>query len=233
MLEAELFSLLEPTPDATYVATDRGTICFWNRAAELLFGYAASEVLGRDVDEVLDGRDALGTRVLAGGPEASVRRSDRSPGGIPNFDLEARTRSGRRIWVGVSTIVFDNPRARRRLFIRLMHDIDQRRRNEDLLKHMLEAARQLIALAGESAHHARVEPLSEQERRILKLLADGGNSATIARGLRISTQTLRNHLHNINCKLRTHNRLEAVSHAQRRGLIDRPVYANGRQSGSV
>ncbi|HKU61032.1 MAG TPA: LuxR C-terminal-related transcriptional regulator [Gemmatimonadales bacterium] len=41
-----------------------------------------------------------------------------------------------------------------------------------------------------------------------------------ARRLKISAQTLRNHLHHINRKLRTHNRLEAVTHAQRRGLLD-------------
>jgi DNA-binding CsgD family transcriptional regulator len=31
---------------------------------------------------------------------------------------------------------------------------------------------------------------------------------------------LRNHLHHINRKLRTHSRLEAVTHAQQRGLLD-------------
>jgi DNA-binding CsgD family transcriptional regulator len=61
--------------------------------------------------------------------------------------------------------------------------------------------------------------LSEHERRILMLFAEGKNSATIARTLRISAQTLRNHLHHINRKMRTHSRLEAVTHAQRRGLI--------------
>ena len=47
-----------------------------------------------------------------------------------------------------------------------------------------------------------------------------GNSATIARRLSISAQTLRNHLHHINRKLRIHNRLAAVTHMQRRGLIE-------------
>ena len=51
-------------------------------------------------------------------------------------------------------------------------------------------------------------------------VADDSNPTTIARTLRISAQTLRNHLHRINRKLRTHNRLEAVTHAQRRGLLD-------------
>jgi PAS domain S-box-containing protein len=220
MLETELFALLEQTADAAYTVTEDGEICSWNRAAEELFGYPADEVLDRHVDEVLEARDMLGTTALGGGLEAATRRWDGKSGGIPNFDLEVRTRSGGRIWVNVSTITFDNARTGRRLFVRLARDIDQRRRNEELLNRMLEAARQFVSLAQETSDHAAVEPLSDQERRILKLFAEGSNSATIARTLSISPQTLRNHLHRINRKLRTHNRLEAVTHAQRRGLID-------------
>jgi PAS domain S-box-containing protein len=186
----------------------------------MLFGYPASEVLHRNIDEVLQARDALGTPALAKGSSAATRNRDGASGGIPNFDLEVRTRSGKRIWVNVSTIVFDNQRTGRRLFARLVRDIDKRRRNEDLVDRVLEAARQLVALASDPSDHAVVDPLSEQERRILKLFAEGRNATTIARQLRISPQTLRNHLHHINRKLRTNNRLEAVTHAQRRGLLD-------------
>jgi PAS domain S-box-containing protein len=220
MLEAELFALLEHTADAAYTVTEDGEVCSWNQAAEQLFGYPAEEVLGRNIDEVLEARDALGTQALAGGVESAVRRGDGLPPGIPNFDLEARTQSGSRIWVNVSTIVFVPPRSGRRLFVRMARDISQRRRDAELLQRMLEAARQVVALAGDSSDHAQVEPLSEQERRILKLFAEGRNSAAIARLLGISAHTLRNHLHHINRKLRTHSRLEAVTHAQRRGLID-------------
>ena len=220
MLETELFALLERTADAAYTVTDAGEICSWNGAAEALFGYPASEVLRRNIDDVLQARDALDTSALAGGPEAAIRTSDGTSGGTANFDMEVRTRSGDRIWVNVSTIVFDNPRTGRRLFVRLAHDIGQQRRNEELLHGMLEGARQLVDLADDASHHAPVEPLSEQERRILTLLAEGRNSTAIARTLGISPQTLRNHLHHINRKLRTHNRLEAVTHAQRRGLLD-------------
>ena len=220
MLETELFTLLEQTADAAYTVTEGGEICSWNGAAELLFGYAASDVLGRNIDDVLQARDVLDTEALAGGSEAATRSWDGTSAGIPNFDLEVRTRSGDRIWVNVSTITFDNRRTGRRLFVRLAHDIAQSRLNATLLGHMLEAARQLVSLADDASHHAPVEPLSEQERRILQLFAAGSNSATIAGKLGISAQTLRNHLHHINRKLRTHNRLEAVTHAQRRGLIE-------------
>jgi PAS domain S-box-containing protein len=220
ILEAELFTLLEQTADAAYSVTDGGEICSWNGAAEQLFGYPASEVLHRNIDEVLEARDALGTRALAGGFDAATRRYNGASPGIENFDLEVRVRAGGRIWVNVSTIIFDNRRTGRRLFVRLAHDISQRRRKEELLNQMMEVAQKLVTLASAPSDHAPVEPLSDQERRILKLFADGGNPAAIAGRLSISAQTLRNHLHHINRKLRTHNRLEAVTHAQRRGLIE-------------
>jgi DNA-binding NarL/FixJ family response regulator len=157
---------------------------------------------------------------LRGGLEAATRRWDGKSGGIANFDLEVRARSRGRIWVNVSTIVFDNSRTGRRLFVRLARDITRRRTKEELSNRLLEAARQLLSLTDDASDHTPVEPLSDQERRILKLFADGSNPATIARTLTISAQTLRNHLHHINRKLRTHNRLEAVTHAQRRGLLD-------------
>lgn len=219
MLETELFDLLERTSDAGYTVTAAGEICSWNRAAERLFGYPAEEVVGRNIQEILKARDVLDTKALSGGEDAATRQWDESSGGIPNFDLQVHTKAGRKVWVNLSTIVFENPRAGRRLFVRLARDIDQRRRNEELLGRMVEAARQVVALTDE-ANHAPVESLSEHERRILKLFSTGSNATAIARTLGISPQTLRNHLHHINRKLRTHNRLEAVIHAQQRGLLD-------------
>jgi PAS domain S-box-containing protein len=220
MLESELFALLEHTADAAYTVTSDGEICSWNAAAERLFGYRASDVLRRNVNEVFEARDALGTDALAGGFEAATRQWDGRSGGIANFDLEVSTRAGDRIWINVSTIIFDNQRTGRRLFVRLARDMTQRRRKEALFTRMSELARHVVALTDDASDHAPVEPLSEQERRILTLFAQGSNPANIARALEISPQTLRNHLHHINRKLRTHNRLEAVTHAQRRGLID-------------
>lgn len=220
MLETELFSLLEHTADAAYTVTEDGEICSWNHAAERLLGFPANEVIHRNIDEVLEARDTLGTPALAGGSEAMTRNWDATSGGVSNFDLEVKTRSSDRIWVNVSTIVFDNSRTGRRLFVRLAHDVDQRHRNEELLNRMIDGARQFVSLSESVSNHAPVAALSDQERRILTLFAEGNDPATIARTLSISPQTLRNHLHHINRKLRTHNRLEAVTHAQRRGLIE-------------
>jgi DNA-binding CsgD family transcriptional regulator len=64
-----------------------------------------------------------------------------------------------------------------------------------------------------------VTPLSSQELEILRMFAAGNDAPKIAKALGISSQTLRNHLHHVNKKLRTHNRLEAVTHALQRRLI--------------
>jgi PAS domain S-box-containing protein len=219
MLESELFALLERTADAAYTVTNQGKICSWNRSAERLFGYPASEVLGRHVEDVFDAYDALGTEPFVGGADTAVRNPEARSGGIPHFDLDVRTRSGARLWVNVSTIVFDNPRTGRRLLVRLARDITQSRVDRSRLRPMMELARQLVALSDDTAGDAPADVLTGHERRILTLLAEGGTSASIARKLGISTQTLRNHLHRINRKLRTHSRLEAVTQAQHRGLI--------------
>jgi PAS domain-containing protein len=87
ILEPELFALLEHTAEAAYTVTDGGEICSWNSAAEALFGYSAGEVLRRNIDEVLEACDALGTRALAGGFDAPTRPPNgQAP--IKNFDLE-------------------------------------------------------------------------------------------------------------------------------------------------
>jgi PAS domain S-box-containing protein len=219
MLETELFALLEQTADAAYTVTTDGEICSWNAAAARLFGHSAADVLGRNIDDVLEARDGLGTEALAGGLDATTRHWN-GEHGIPNFDLEVSTQSGDRIWINVSTIVFDNPRTGRRLFVRLARDMTDRRRREALLASMSDLAHQFVALTDNVSDLAPVEAISDQERRILTLFAQGSSSASIVRELKISPQTLRNHLHHINRKLRTHSRLEAVTHAQRRGLIE-------------
>jgi PAS domain S-box-containing protein len=217
MLEAELFAFLERTADAAFAVTREGQICSWNQAAERLFGYSSADVLNRACYEVLDGHGALGTQVCIG--DCSVQQCAAQKLGIPDFDLEVKTRSGERLWVNVSTLVFEEPRRNRRLVVHLARDISRRRRSEELLAKMLEISKEMVAVADHNARAAPVSPLTEQEQRILRLFAKAKNSSEIARELGITLPTLRNHLHSINEKLRTHNRLEAVMHAMKRGLI--------------
>lgn len=64
-----------------------------------------------------------------------------------------------------------------------------------------------------------VEPLSERELEILRLLEGSLNTPEIARELYISVGTVRTHIKNIYRKLDASRRTEAVQHAREMGLI--------------
>jgi DNA-binding NarL/FixJ family response regulator len=80
------------------------------------------------------------------------------------------------------------------------------------------AARALVALArGETADQALVEPLSEREIEVLRLLAQGATNKDIAQTLILSVRTVEAHLRNIYGKLGVRSRTEAALWAVKHG----------------
>ena len=63
------------------------------------------------------------------------------------------------------------------------------------------------------------EPLTEQELKVLHLLAEGLSYKDIAEQLVISLSTARWHVHNVYAKLATGNRTQAIKRAQELGLL--------------
>jgi DNA-binding NarL/FixJ family response regulator len=61
--------------------------------------------------------------------------------------------------------------------------------------------------------------LTDREARVLKLLADGCDTAEIARDLCFSERTIKNVIHDVTSRLRVRNRSHAVAYAVREGLI--------------
>lgn len=92
-----MFALLEGTTDAVFSVSEQGEILSWNGAAERLFGYDASEVLGKSCFQTLHGKGVLGTQVCHEG--CSILESTGGHAAIPNFDLQVCARSGKRLWV--------------------------------------------------------------------------------------------------------------------------------------
>jgi DNA-binding NarL/FixJ family response regulator len=64
-----------------------------------------------------------------------------------------------------------------------------------------------------------IEPLSEREREVLVMLAQGIPNKIIADKLHLAEGTVKNHVSNILDKLQAQNRTEAADIARRRGLI--------------
>ncbi len=217
MLESELFALLERTSDAAFCVTEEGEIQSWNSSAEKLFGYSRSQAVNKTCYQLLEGFGPLGTRVCH--QHCSVAECAGRDAEIPNFDMSVKTNSGERLWINMSTVIFENSRTGRRMLIHLAHDITAQKSSEELTQKMLDLARQLGSTQPPTGRPAPAVALSEQEKQVLRLFAEGKSSTHISRTLHISSSTLRNHLHHINQKLRTHNRLEAVMNAIQRKLV--------------
>ncbi len=65
-----------------------------------------------------------------------------------------------------------------------------------------------------------VEPLTEREREVLTLIAEGMTSREIGEQLVVSPKTVDRHRENIMSKLNLHSRVELVKYAIARGMID-------------
>ena len=75
------------------------------------------------------------------------------------------------------------------------------------------------ASSREKGSGALVEPLSEREVEVLRLLAGGLTPADVARRLVLSPNTLKAHTQNIYSKLDVHSRIEAINKARELELI--------------
>jgi DNA-binding NarL/FixJ family response regulator len=61
--------------------------------------------------------------------------------------------------------------------------------------------------------------LTDREIKVLKLLADGLDTAEVGRRLFFSERTIKNTIHGVTSRLNLRNRTQAVAYALRQGLI--------------
>jgi PAS domain S-box-containing protein len=214
MLEREIYALLENTADGAFAVAQNGIIRFWSRSAERLLGFTRSEVLNCHCSAVLEGCDAAGSPLCV--PDCPVMRLAERGELIPSYDLDVRTAQGRR-WINVSIITAHTANGEQSL-IHLIRDIDVRKQQERIMQAILV---QLKALT-ESGMAPRDEPpldLTDQEARVLHLLAGGQTTPAIARDLGVTSATVRNHVQHVLHKLSAHSRLQAVVRAAKQGLL--------------
>jgi DNA-binding NarL/FixJ family response regulator len=84
------------------------------------------------------------------------------------------------------------------------------------------AAEELVGLvtSGRSLDLEDYESLTQRERQVLKLLAEGKTSRDIAKYLGVSLKTAMTHRSNLMAKLGMHSRAEVIKFAIRKGIIE-------------
>jgi PAS domain S-box-containing protein len=207
---AVLAAALAGAGDGAFVIADDGRIRSWNHAAEKLLGYAAREVVGRRCCDVFDGYNTEGNRVCS--PACHVLALARMDEPVQHFDMHARTKAGRPVWLNTSVLTAAGANGER-LTVHLFRDVTA---TKELLTLVHE---RLGATPADSGTADAAATLSRRELEVLRLMTQGLNTAAIAERLRRSRATVRNHAQSIFAKLGVHSRLEAVAFAARQRLF--------------
>jgi PAS domain S-box-containing protein len=191
---------LEVAADGAYIVTGEGQIALWNRAAVRITGYEVNEVLGRRCCDVFTAHDAF----EYGACSAACRllHQARNAEIVETFDLQIAAKSGRPIWVSMSTIVLPPSGAKSPRVVRMFRDVTELKELLALIRHRL---------IGVPALKDPVSRLTRREVEILRLMASGATNRALAERLHVSPATIRNHTHHIFEKLGVPNRLAAVT----------------------
>ena len=82
----EQAALLDITQDATFVRRDSGEITYWNKSAEILYGWLAEDVIGKNIDEQLFGESVQLDEILGVALEKKAWRGE-----IRQFTKDGKT----------------------------------------------------------------------------------------------------------------------------------------------
>jgi DNA-binding CsgD family transcriptional regulator len=178
--------------DALLAFSDDLVVLAWNAEAERLTGIPAEEAVGRPCWEVLGAVDERGSLICHAA--CSSARLAREGWPLPCRRMLIRTTNGRLpLWV--STVAF-RPSPDATMILHLLRDGDP--------------------VEEKPEPRAR---LTQRQREVLGLLAEGHPAKVIARRLGIAEVTVRNHIQAILTELRCHSQLEALAEARRTGLL--------------
>lgn len=215
----QFLMMVEGTGDAAFAVDEAGRISAWNKAAAELFGRSETEVMSVQFHELFLCSDEDG---IVCSEHCVVERwvaDDRPP---VNTDLRIQTKAGW-LWCNLSTFIVSDPTSGGRYAIHIVHPIEIRKRLEQALG---EFVRTHMSGSWNGKLPVRSAPtpslnvcLTRRELEVLKSLAKGHNTRTIANQLNISATTVKNHIKHVLGKFGAHTRLEAIRRAETAGII--------------
>jgi len=211
--------IISSTADAAFATDEEGRIVIWNKAAEKLLGYPAARVLGKPCHEILCGQDVFGNRFCD--QDCALTRMVRRKEGMHQFEMAIRKESGEVFSASFAIVVVPGSRPRQFTLIHLFQPVSRHGEADELIRRILATspAPALPTAALEQRPARQPVVLTAREIEVLRLLADGTSTRSIADSLFISVTTTRNHIQNILRKLEAHSKLEAVALALRNHLL--------------
>jgi DNA-binding CsgD family transcriptional regulator len=206
--------------EAVFAVDSANRIILWNKSCERLLSRPARRALGKPCYEILCGRDVNGNiychRDCAVAHQARERKDDP----VRNFELTARAGDGKKKQISISMFSIPSYHPALNTLVHVLRDVngatgaaqapaarpDPQKDESDPLTPVTLSGGQTVVL-------------TTREREILRCLADGLGTGTIAKKLFIATVTVRNHVQSILHKLDVHTKVAAVVLAYRHGLV--------------
>lgn len=223
MIATALFAALANATCGAYAVTLDQKIVFWNRAAEGILGFRSEEVVGRHCYEVVRTRaeEFASTQCSNGCPSIRYLRA----GLVPlASQLHLVCSSGERKWIDVKPMVVTGVYADAPLLVHLFeegHRVDAPDSGSHALRDAIVASGADILSDGPSPSPVQTTgtSLTKRELEVLRLMALGRDTPSIAVELDISRHTVRNHIRNLRQKLKAGTKLDAVVKGIRLGIL--------------
>ncbi len=195
------------TTDQPAFATSDLRIVAWNSAAERALGHSARHVIGRPCYQVLEATDEAGNSFCGAPCPFLATLADGQP--VRATKLWIRGADRQRIAVTVTALVVPGANPKETTLVHLLSPTGEQ----------AEDPRSADAEPVTSSKPGAEYSLTDRERQVLLLLAQGKSTRSMADDLFISPATVRCHIQSITGKLDVHTRLQAVIMAHREQLI--------------
>ena len=218
-------TIVENAERAAIAVDPHNQIVNWNAAAVELVGFSAGEVLGRNLQQVIQARDVHGNRLSS--DHSALHEMVRIGDTPKSFEIAIITATGKMIRVAVTVVVVLGPEPTDYHLIYLMTQVHRRRRADEAIDRLLAQTNiPGVTVPGTSAPSGAAQRgttqqphLTRRQLQVLLLLAEGKRSREVAEEMCISVHTVRTHIQGILRTLGAANRLEAVSRALHERII--------------
>jgi PAS domain S-box-containing protein/diguanylate cyclase (GGDEF)-like protein len=130
--ETNLFlqNILESSDAISILYTDcEGTILYWNKGAENIFGYTAEEIIGHHKADILYPQDEAETQQRIAEVKTSIFKNKKGAG----CEVRELTKDGRKLWINVSLTPRLDEHGQVRGILGIGQDITERKRMEEML----------------------------------------------------------------------------------------------------
>lgn len=201
--------LVDGTADAAFAVDAAGRISAWNKAAVELFGLSEAQVLNVQCHKIFQCSDENGPVCSE---RCAIERTVTDNRLQTNFDLRLQTSNGK-LWCNLSSLIASDSVSGVRHVIYVVRPVEIQKRLEQAFSEFVRTQAKSLSATGISVR------LTSREVEVLKSLAKGHGTRSIANQLNISSATVNNHVKHILTKFDVHTRLEAIRHAESVGVI--------------